>query len=741
MRMRPVARRLLIAAAAVLVLLVALVALLPRLLSLDSLRARILASAENALHRKVEAGAIRLQILGGLGAGLENLVVRNAPGWESAELLSARRLSVKVAFLPLLSKRVEVRRIVLDSPALTIERSPEGALNVDDLMRPAPAAGAPAAESDSPPASAAAALLVSRLELERGVARFVDRKVSPGRTVTTALEDLHGEIADVGGAAAARFDLAGRFLAPAGTPGSSGSNLSLRGTFGPPGAGGPIAEAPLAATFSARGLELARLAPYMGASGDPGVLTVDGKAEGAPLGVLRVSGAIQLAPRGADATIPPVDGRYDATLDSPNGTLVLARAPLSVAKLPLTLEGRFEGLKGTGPGRASARLRTEGDVPIDAVTGVAGMAAALPADVRLSGRVRLDATVEGAIGALETKGAVDAAPFGVAKAGAPLFSAPAVHATLSAAGNAPMSGRVTAASGTLQKLAFEDLVADWTWKDGAITLAPRAKALGGTIAARVEANLRAAGSTARAGLDVQSLDARRLVESLTSVRDVISGSLSSRFDMQSRGLSWDAVSKTGKGDGRLTVADAELKTVQLMPKVVEALSAVGTVAGFAVPPSLQSSKFTRLETSLHLADGRLSTPDLTLSGRDAAATASGSVGLDRTLAYEGRVTLAPAVVKSLGSVGRYVADEQGRLSLPFRVSGTVSAPAVAIDQGVVAELGRRALARQAGERVGGTAGKVLGDALGGDGKGQAPLGGILNQFLKSPSPTPTVKPR
>ena len=228
--MRTVPRRILIAAAVVVAVLIGLLAALPRLLDLESLRRRILASAEASLHRKVEAGAIRLQIFSGLGAGLENLVVHNPPGWESPDLLTAKRISVKVAFLPLLSRRVEVKRIVLDSPALTIERAPTGALSVDDLMKPSPDASAGAA----PPASSAAAFLVSRLVLERGAVRFVDRKVSPGRTVTTAVEELRGEIADVGGSAPARFDLSARFLA------SSGSNLSLRGTFGPPKAGASL---------------------------------------------------------------------------------------------------------------------------------------------------------------------------------------------------------------------------------------------------------------------------------------------------------------------------------------------------------------------------------------------------------------------------------------------------------------------------------------------------------------------
>jgi len=736
--MRPAARRLVAVFAIVVAVLAALLAALPYVLSLDATRARMLAAAESALHRRVEAGAIRLQIFTGLGVGLEDVVVRNPSGWESPDLLSARRVSVKLAFLPLLSRRVEVRRILLETPALTVERSPSGALSVDDLMR----ASSDAPTAANPPASAAGVLLVARLGVSRGSFRFVDRKVSPGKTVTTALEDLHGEISDVGPSTAAGFDLAARFLAPA------GSNLTLKGTFGPPRPGEPLSSARLAAAFSARGLELARLGPYLGTASDPGVLTVDGKADGATLGPLHVSGGIALAPHGPASTMPPVDGRFDLTLDWPKGTLVIARSPLSIAKLPLMVEGRVDGMSAaTAPMRTALRLWTKGDVPIDAVTGIAGMGAALPADVRLSGRVRLDVTIAGPSGALETRGAVDAAPLGVAKAGQPLFASPAVHATMGTTqssgggGGGPLSGRVTAASGTLEKLPFEDLVADWTWKGGAMTLSPRLRTLGGTLGARIEADLRRADSPERASLEVDRLDAKRLVESLTSVRDVLSGALTARLDMESRGLSWDAVSKTARGEGRLSIADAELRTVQLMPRVAETLAAVGRVAGFTVPAALQSEKFSRLDTSLRLADGRLATPDLTMTGRDASVAASGSLGLDRTLAYEGRITLSPSVVKSLGSVGRYVADEEGRLTLPFRVSGPVTSPGVAIDQSVVAELGRRALARQAGERVGGAAGKAIGDALGGSDKTSDSLGGILNQFLKQPAPTPTPKPR
>ena len=180
-----------------------------------------------------------------------------------------------------------------------------------------------------------------------------------------------------------------------------------------------------------------------------------------------------------------------------------------------------------------------------------------------------------------------------------------------------------------------------------------------------------------------------------------------------------------------------------MPEVAQTLGAVGRVAGFQVPPSLESTKFSTLETSLQLADGRVATPDLVLTGRDITASADGSLGLDKSLAYAGRVVLGPALVKSLGSAGRDLADAQGRVSLPFHASGQITAPRVTIDESVVVELGRRVLAREAGDRLGGAAGKALRDALGGGdtgGKAADPMD-VLQRLLKAPAPTPTAPPR
>src|SRR5262245_37520215 len=696
--MSPIGRWLLRIAAILLGVLILVVLALPYVVSLDSVRVRVIAAAEASLHRKVEIGKMRIQILTGLGAGVEDVAVLNGPKWSTHAFVSADRASVKVAFWPLLSRRIEVRKIVLDGATVAIERDPDGNLNIDDFLSAGQRESGPATQT------AAAALLVSRIEIDRGRLLFVDRKVKPDQPVTVALDDLTGRIRDIGPKTPAQFDFAARFLS------DKGRNLSLKGTLGPPPAGGaPLGESPLQASLSAKLLQLKNLAPYVAAfrDNDPGTLSIESKAKGELLGVLTVTGNLAVDPAGPASPIPSTDGTFSLTLDRAKGTLAIGRSLFDVASLPLAVEGRVDDFKKTP--RVAIHVSTPGEVPIDDVTGFPGLAGRLPENVRLAGKLRLDARIEGSPPDLETTGTMDAAPLSVTMSGEPVFTAPSAQATLASRGEAPLSGRITVPSGKLKKLDFEKLVADWTWSKGALTLVPTAGAFGGKLGGRVESNVSQPKSESRVALDVEGVQAQALVESLTTLRNVFAGTMNGKITLSTHGLSWDAVSKTARGEGHVSVADADLQTVQLMPEVARALAAVGQVAGFQVPASLQSTKFSSLETSLKLADGRVATPDLSLAGRDVSAKADGWVGLDKTLFYEGQVILGPAVVKSLGSAGRYVADPQGRLALPFRVTGDVTAPKVAIDESIVLDLGRRILAHQAGARVGGTAGKVLGD--------------------------------
>lgn len=465
-------------------LVIATLIALPWLVSLERFRAPLIFAAESRLHRKVEVGKLRLQIWSGLGVSLEGVVVHNPPGWTSPALLKAGSVSVKVAFLPLLARRIDVKKLVLEDVEITVERNAKGILSIASLTPPPDGKSAPKKQA------AAGALLVSRIEIARGRVVFLDHKAVPGGSYSVAVDDIRGEVREIALDSPARFDFEARVLSDGGT-----RNLRLSGTAGPAPKGGEAGDSPVDATFDGKEIRPGKLWPYFG----------------------------------------------------------LARE----AEL-----GRFAA-KGTLKG-------------------------ALHGPHTLVGTVSL------------------------------------------AAGDAKTDGTAT-------------LVADW--------LRPR--------------------------FDL-ALDLPKF-----SVKDSISGSLSGRFTIDS--------SKATSGEGELQIANVELRSLDMMPGVARSLAAAGAVAGFKVPPGLESAKLDILKARLKVENERLLTPDLTLSGEDASVKAQGSIGFDKSLSYEGTVLLAPDVVRSLGDAGKYLVDGQGQLPVPFQVSGDISAPKISVSDAQLLDIGKRAL--------------------------------------------------
>ena len=90
---------------------------------------------EEALRRKVVIEDISPSIFKGLGVDIKGLRISNLSGFEQEDLFRIKSFSVRVKFLPLLKKRVEIRKIILDKPEIFIEKNKEQILNIADLMK------------------------------------------------------------------------------------------------------------------------------------------------------------------------------------------------------------------------------------------------------------------------------------------------------------------------------------------------------------------------------------------------------------------------------------------------------------------------------------------------------------------------------------------------------------------------------------------------------------------------------
>ena len=82
--------------------------------------------------------------------------------------------------------------------------------------------------------------------------------------------------------------------------------------------------------------------------------------------------------------MPVVDGTVALTLDWPRGTLLVGRSIFDVAELPLAVEGRVDELRKTPV--VNLRVGTPGEVGLDHVSGLPGIAGRFPENVKLCGQ-------------------------------------------------------------------------------------------------------------------------------------------------------------------------------------------------------------------------------------------------------------------------------------------------------------------------------------------------------------------
>ncbi|HTP64482.1 MAG TPA: DUF748 domain-containing protein, partial [Geobacteraceae bacterium] len=137
--------------------------ILNRLLHLDSYKEQILAQVQKALNRQVlyETGTFAFRF--GPEFIFTHVTVKEKDG--TSTFISADRLSIRLALLPLLEKKLAFHDIALEKPVISIIRDQSGLYNFSDLLE------VKKAEEVS--------LQIKEIRIKKGEIRVVDRHVSP----------------------------------------------------------------------------------------------------------------------------------------------------------------------------------------------------------------------------------------------------------------------------------------------------------------------------------------------------------------------------------------------------------------------------------------------------------------------------------------------------------------------------------------------------------------------------------
>ncbi|HSL98862.1 MAG TPA: AsmA family protein, partial [Candidatus Limnocylindria bacterium] len=146
-------RKAAIVLAVVLLVFVVLILLIPRLVSVDSLKPRIVAALEEKTGRKIGLSGLSLSLFPGIGVKVAGLTVSGDPRHPGERLLSVPEAEIRLAIAPLFSGKAEFTKVILRRPEIRFRKYRDGTHSVTDIVNriageEKPAAGPPAKKKE-----------------------------------------------------------------------------------------------------------------------------------------------------------------------------------------------------------------------------------------------------------------------------------------------------------------------------------------------------------------------------------------------------------------------------------------------------------------------------------------------------------------------------------------------------------------------------------------------------------------
>jgi hypothetical protein len=214
---------------------------------------------------------------------------------------------------------------------------------------------------------------------------------------------------------------------------------------------------------------------------------------------------------------------------------------------------------------------------------------------------------------------------------------------------------------------------------------------GGTFHGRLAADTSGAVPNLRLNGQVAGLDVAEVTKGSGS-QGGLTGRLGGSLAVQGAGGDAAALLRTARGTITAVIADGTLPHLDLVRRAVLAF---GRPAGASSEGS--GSAFKTLGGTFALANANLTSENLSMTSRDVDLKGRGSFGLDRgAVDVRADMLLSPELTAQAGTDLRRYAQDNGRLVLPARVTGTLTAPSISID---AAAATRRALGNEIKRRA------------------------------------------
>jgi len=115
------------------VFLIAVIFMVPAFVDLGIFKRTYLPIIEEALHRRVDVGEVRLSLIPTPSIRLSSLKVSDSPAFPDNTFFAAQQLQLRLKLWPLLRGHLEVTEFVLEKPVINLLKQPDGTFNYTDL--------------------------------------------------------------------------------------------------------------------------------------------------------------------------------------------------------------------------------------------------------------------------------------------------------------------------------------------------------------------------------------------------------------------------------------------------------------------------------------------------------------------------------------------------------------------------------------------------------------------------------
>ncbi|MBI2608747.1 MAG: AsmA family protein [Deltaproteobacteria bacterium] len=175
---------------------------------------------------------------------------------------------------------------------------------------------------------------------------------------------------------------------------------------------------------------------------------------------------------------------------------------------------------------------------------------------------------------------------------------------------------------------------------------------------------------------VQKLDVNKLFTSFSKeTKDNLFGSLFADFNLRTRGLRKKEVLSNLNGSGHMTILEGSFSTLKIGEAIRENLKGNPLFANSPIFNQDFGEKFEKAEANFNVRNERINLTDLVVISPNYQFSARGEVYFNENLNLNGFIRFPADLVTN----GELLADNAGKIRVPFSVQGTFQKPQVSVD--------------------------------------------------------------